>query len=424
MKTTVVVHFFAVLLVLSIGCGCSSRVAGDVKMRFGNYEGAVQNFQDVLAQNPEDWETRRQLGIAYYNIGQYDQASAELTQVLEQRPKDPNALYYAGLARLREGRPREALADWKKHHDPAHPAVQEAINRQLTLLEISESIKLAKKAIAEEKKLATAAPQPGSVAVFYYYDTTPEQQFRSLQKALAAMIITDLSQVRSLTVIERIRVQYLIEEMALARTDLVNAETAPKTGRLLGAENLVVGTLESGSIMSETSIASTVEKDVIATFPVIEEQDNFFKLQKQIVANILKALNITPARDEQRVIDKYHTRSFQAVVYYGEALDAQDMGSWKQAREYYRLALMEDPSFALAMWGYESCPDDSAPSIGALADMQPAEFAAMAEKNVRDAQVKDTRSAEQASKSSTTGDREQVDQVNAEDRDGGISIGW
>lgn len=424
MKKKVVVLVLAALAISWIGCGCSGKTAGDVKMRFGNYEGAVQNFQEVLAQNPDDWETRRQLGIAYYNIGQYDQASAELTQVLNQHPEDPDALYYAGLARLREGRPQEALADWKKHHDPAHPAVQEAVNRQLTLLEISESIKLARKAIAEEKKLATTAPQPGSVAVFYYYDTTPEQQFRSLQKALAAMIITDLSQVRSLTVIERIRVQYLVEEMALARTDLVNTETAPKTGRLLGAENLVVGTLESGSIKSETSVASTVEKDVIATFPVAEEQDNFFKLQKQIVANILKALNVTPAPDEQRIIDKYHTRSFQAVVYYGEALDAQDMGNWKQAREYYRLALKEDPSFALAMWGYDSCPDDSAPSIGALANMQPAEFAAMAEKRVYDAQIQDTRSAEQGSKSSTTGDRDPGDQESAADRDGDVSVSW
>ena len=227
------------------------------------------------------------------------------------------------------------------------------------------------------------------------------------------MIITDLSQIRSLTVIERIRVQYLMEEMALARTDLVNTGTAPKTGRLLGAENLVVGTLESGSIVSETSIASTVEKDVIATFPIAEEQENFFKLQKQIVANILKALNITPARNEQRVIDKYHTRSFQAVVYYGEALDAQDMGKWKQAREYYRLTLLEDPSFALAVRGYESCPDDSAPSIGALA-----------EKDIRDAQTQDGRSAERASTHSTTGDRGHSDEADAADSNLDVSVSW
>jgi hypothetical protein len=212
--------------------------------------------------------------------------------------------------------------------------------------------------------------------------------------------------------------------MALGRTDLVDHKTAPKTGRLLGAESLVVGTLDSGSILSETSVASTVEKDVIATFPVAEEQDNFFKLQKQIVANILKTLNITPAYDEQRAIDKYHTQSFQAVLYYGEALDAQDKGDWRQAREYYRLALKEDPAFALAMWGYESCPDDAAPSIGELAEMEPSEFAAMAEKDLRDAQIRDNRSAEEASKPSTTGDRGQADEPDAEERDGGVSIGW
>ena len=178
MKKSIIAQGLAALFFILIGWGCSGRIAGDVKMRFGNYEGAVQNFQDVLSKNPGDWETRRQLGIAYYNIGQYDQASAELTQVLEQHPKDPNALYYAGLARLRTGRPQEALTDWKNHRDPARPAVQKAINKQLTLLEIRESIQLARKAVAEEQKLATTPPQPGSVAVFYYYDTTPEHQFR------------------------------------------------------------------------------------------------------------------------------------------------------------------------------------------------------------------------------------------------------
>ena len=142
-------------------------------------------------------------------------------------------------------------------------------------------------------------------------------------------------------------------------------------------------------------------------------------LQKQIVANILKALDITPARDEQRIIDKYHTRSFKAVVYYGEALDAQDMGNWKQAREHYRRALVEDRSFGLALWGHDACPADAAPSIGELTDMQPSEIATMAENNVREAQVNDSRSAGQTSASGTTGDRDRAAESEAD-----VSVSW
>jgi tetratricopeptide (TPR) repeat protein len=423
MRKNVLVQLQVLVAVLFLGFGCSSKMAGDVQLRFGNYDAAVQNFQEAVSKNPEDGEARKQLGIAYYKSGQPGPAARELTKALEILPDDPDARYYLGLAELREGNGEAAAESWRRHHDPAHPMVQDAVNRQLTLLEISESIKLAKKAIAEEETLKTKAPRPGSVAVFYYYDATPDQQFRYLQKALTAMIITDLSQVKSLTVVERLRVQYLLEEMALGRTDIIDPGTAPRTGRLLGAESLVIGILESGSIKSETSVASTVKKDVVATFPVAEEQDNFFQLEKKIVSNILDILKVSPTRAEKQAIDKYHTTSYPAVICYGQALDAQDKGQWKEAREYYRCALTADPSFALARWGLDHCPGDDAPGIGELGEMEAAEFAVMAEKSIHNAQIRDNRAEDRAQKASTTGDRDDIDAGDI-DGEGDISVSW
>lgn len=425
MRKNVLIHLQVLVALLFFGFGCSGKMAGDMQLRFGNYDGAVQNFQAAVSKSPEDGEARRLLGIALYKSGQPGPAADELKKALEILPNDPDARYYLGLAELREGNGENAVASWRRHHDPAHPMVQDAVNRQLTLLEISESIKLAKKAIANEEALKTKAPQPGSVAVFYYYDATPDQQFRYLQKALAAMIISDLSQVESLTVVERLRVQYLLEEMALGRTDIVDPGTAPRTGRLLGAESLVIGTLESGSIKSETSVASTVKKDVVATFPVADEQQNFFQLEKKIVSNVLDVLKVTPSAAEKRVIDKYHTTSYPAVICYGQALDAQDKGQWKDARDYYRCALAADPSFGLARYGLDHCPGDDAPGIGELAEMESAEFAEMAEAGIRSARISDNRAVEREQKTSTTGDRDDAGAGNIEgEGKGDISVSW
>lgn len=425
MRKNVLIHLQVLVALLFFGFGCSGKMAGDMQLRIGNYDGAVKNFQAAVSKNPEDAEARRLLGIAYYKSGQPGPAAVELTKALAIRPDDPDARYYLGLAELREGNEDAAVANWKRYHDPARPAVQQTLNRQLTLLEISQSIKLAKKAIANEEALQTKAPQPGSVAVFYYYDATPDQQFRYLQKALAAMIISDLSQVESLTVVERLRVQYLLEEMAMGRTDIVDPGTAPRTGRLLGAESLVIGTLESGSIKSETSVASTVKKDVIATFPVADDQQNFFQLEKKIVSNVLDILKVMPTSAEKQAIDKYHTTSYPAVICYGQALDAQDRGQWKAARGYYRCAIEADPSFALARYGLNHCPGDDAPGIGELAEMDSAEFAEMAEADIRDAQIRDNRAAELEQKTSTTGDRDDAGADNTEGNgNGDISVSW
>ncbi|WP_373500442.1 tetratricopeptide repeat protein [Desulfococcus sp.] len=421
MRKIIFIQAFVLMALLFFGFGCSSKMAGEVQLGFGNYGAAIQNFEKAVSENPDDGEARKLLGIAYYKNGQAEPAALELTRALEILPDDPDARYYLGLAELRRGNGESAARNWRRHHDPEHPRVQEAVNQQLTLLEISQSIKLAKKAVADEESLQTQAPQPGSVAVFYYYDATPDQQFRYLQKALAAMIITDLSQVKSLTVVERLRVQYLLEEMALGRTDVIDPGTAPRTGRLLGAESLVIGTLASGSIQSETSVASTVKKDVIATFPAADEEENFFKLEKEIVSNLLGILKISPTQAEKQVIDKYHTTSYPAVICYGQALDAQDKGQWKDAREYYRCALTADPGFSLARQGLDHCPGENAPGIGELGEMDASGLAEMAETGIRSAQVRDHHEAEQEQRTGSTGDREEAD---AGDGRGDISVSW
>jgi tetratricopeptide (TPR) repeat protein len=422
MRKHLLVQMLAALLLF--GVGCSSRMAGDAQLRLGNYDAAVQNLQKAVSEDPEDGEALRQLGIAHYRNGDPALAVDALTRALAILPDDPDARYYLGLAELQEENAGAAIQNWRRHFDPAHPRVQEAVNQQLTLVEIRRSIQLARKAIADEQTLKTQAPKPGSVAVFYYYDATPDHQYRYLQKALAAMIITDLSQVKRLTVVERLQVQYLLDEMALGRTDVIDPETAPRTGRLLGAESLVVGTLDSGSIQSETAVASTVKQEVIRTFPVAGEEQDFFVLEKEIVANILETLRVAPTPAEKQSVDKYHTKSFPAVLCYGQALDAQDRGLWKDARAYYQCALDADPKFGLARYGLDHCPADNDPGIAELSRMSTAELAEEAESRIGYARIQDNRAADRQAARAGKGDREDDDDGSSGGGRGDVSVSW
>jgi thioredoxin-like negative regulator of GroEL len=379
---------------------------GSMDIERKNYAAAIDNFQAELAKNPNNWRARQQLGLSYLRTGQNDKAISELQYVLGQepaditvlsyapqdvdrglgqKPGDPLANYYLGLAYLYNGQRSEALETWKSYQNKREPLLEDEIKKQLTVIEIFDGIHLARQALEEEKKLETSPPKPGTVAVFYFKDLSPNNQFRFLQKAMAEMIITDLAQVKSLQVLERVRVQFLLTEMQLGQTGIVEEKTAPRAGRLLGAENLIVGSLEPGSLAAKASVASTTTEDVVGAFSVTAEQEEFFVLEKEIVYNILKVLPVTFTPEEEKQFNKYHTKNLQAVIYFGQGLDALDAGQWKDARIFFKNATDEDPDFKLARYYLEHCPAATVASLSALGAMTVGQLGSNVEAAVNEA---------------------------------------
>ncbi len=386
--------------------GCTSYIKGSMDMERKNYESAIENFQQELSKNPTNWRARQHLGLAYIRTGQNDRAIAELQYVLGQEPADVTALsyapqgvewgagqnpnaayanYYLGLAYLRNGQREEALETWQAYKNPRGPLLEEEIKRQLTVVEISNSVHLARLALEQEKELKTLPPKSGTVAVFYFKDVSPDNSFLHFQKAVAEMIITDLAQIKSLTVLERMRVQYLLTEMQLGQTGIVDEETAPRAGRLLGAENLIVGSLEPGSISINTTIASATKSDLVGAFAVTAEQERFFELEKEIVFNVVKILGVSLSPEEEQRMNQYHTKNLQAVLYLGQGLDALDEGKWRDARGFFRMALDEDPGFKLARYYFEHCPAATTASISTIGSMTVGQLAQSIEASVDEA---------------------------------------
>ena len=378
------------IMALAVLSGCTPYMKGAINIDQKNYAAAIENFQEELTKNPDNWRARQGLGLAYLKTGQNDKAIDELQYVLGQesetstafgyatgdidwglgqKPGDPDATYYLGLAYLYNGQRRQALETLHSYQNRQAPLVEEQIRRQLIPIEIFDSVHLAKQALDQEKKLPTSPPKPGTVAVFYFKDLSPDNQFRYLQKAMAEMIITDLAQVKSLQVLERMRMQFLLTEMQMGQTGIVEEKTAPRAGRLLGAENLVVGSLEPGSLAAKASVASTKTEDVVGAFSVTGEQEEFFELEKEIVYNILKVLGVTFTPEEEGQLKKYHTKNLQAVIYFGQGLDALDAGRWQDAKILFNKATGEDPEFKLARYYSDHCPTPTVASISTLSAM-------------------------------------------------------
>jgi tetratricopeptide (TPR) repeat protein len=399
--------------------GCSAYMRGNFKVSEKQYAEAIADYQEALAKDPDHWQARRQLGYAYIKAGQQDKAVDELTKALQQRPGDPDATYYLGLAQLKNEQLPTATQTWKTYKNTEKPLVAEAIRRQVTVVEIAESLRLAKAALAEEAKLQATPPKPGTVAVFYFKDLTPDRSLRPLQKAMAMMVITDLAQVRSLQVVERLQVQALLSEMQLGQTGIVEERTAPRAGRLLGAESLIVGTFEPGSVVVKTSVASSSKQDVVGSFSLKGEEQKFFELEKEIVFNVLKVLRVSPTPEEQKLLGVYQTKNLQAVTYFGQGLDALDEGNWKEARNLFEKAVAKDPGFALARWWRDSSPDAGTPGMGSLGGLTGAALGDVADAAVAEASTAQA-SAGQAEGPGGAGNGGEAGGQGT----GGVGVGW
>ena len=65
-----------------------------------------------------------------------------------------------------------------------------------------------------------------TVAVSYFDNTSDIEEFNPLSKGLADMLITDLSNIKSINIVEREKLESLLKEIELGDSDFINKETA------------------------------------------------------------------------------------------------------------------------------------------------------------------------------------------------------
>src|SRR5688572_17026807 len=88
---------------------------------------------------------------------------------------------------------------------------------------------------------AAVAADKMVVVVLYFDNNTNDRGYDVLQKGLADMLVTDLSQVNELQVLEREKLQALIDELKLQRQRFFDPKTAQRLGQGIGARYAVTG---------------------------------------------------------------------------------------------------------------------------------------------------------------------------------------
>lgn len=208
----------------------------------------------------------------------------------------------------------------------------------------------ARTAVAEERALG-AAPAGNTVGVLYFRNATGQPRLDPLQKGLALMLITDLSQVPGLQVVERVRLQALAEELGFGASGLVDPGAAPRVGRLLRAKWLVegeIGAEQPNLLAARGSVLDVPSSEVVGRPEAGGDLDAIFRVEKDLLFGIVGTLKIEVSPEVRKRLEKPCATKAGALLALARGVDESDRGNYGKAAEQYEAALQEDPGVCLA----------------------------------------------------------------------------
>ena len=196
-----------------------------------------------------------------------------------------------------------------------------------------------------------------TVAVLPFENLNRDSTYQVLSRGMCESLIEGLSSVKSLTLVERAQVEKTLREKALGLTGAVDEKTAPKTGQLLGAKYVVMGSYQVlGNQVKITARFVNVETGEIDQSKIVSVTGRYpnevFDLQSQIASKLVASFNVAASKDEtdRMAAVLKSTQNFTAYELYIKGRNAYLLGTetgYQEAISYSRKAIELDPDYAL-----------------------------------------------------------------------------
>ena len=344
--------FFKIYIIIIIGfllsCTMTTRMNSQEERKI-RMNRLVRN----IAENPADWNSLRELGVILVKAHDYQRGKILLERALRLNPKDPETIFYYGLSLEFCNEEKRAFNVYRNYDKVSRQSrYRRMMQARYAFLTRKVMRQEARALLEQEGQLATRALSPKSIAVFPFSYQGSDMNYATLGKGLCEMMITDLSQVKGIQLIERIRLQALLEEMRLEQTGLMDTNTAPRFGQLLSAGQIVYGVYD---ILSEDRFRVDVELwnvfDTQSPPLAVNRTDKLnrlFTMEKRIVFGIIGRMGIELTPLERERIMRVPTRNMQAFMAYCIGLEKQDVGLFEEAAASFQRASRLDPEFEIA----------------------------------------------------------------------------
>lgn len=339
------------MLLLAAGCSQSLLREGHRAADEGNYDRAVDLYYQEITAHPQSADAWTGLGVAFYKNGELEKSEDALKQAIAIRP-DPQAHLYIGLIQEKRGQSDEAIVAYGTALS-LNPSGQtrNLLRAHVDRLLAERIQKEVDAALAGEGQINSAEIPENTIAVADFDAAGLRSDLAPLARGLAEFTAIDLAKVKSLRVVDRLKIDAILNELQLVQTGAVNQSSAPRLGRLLGSRHLVTGTvlgLGEEDFRLNGAIVNTVDSSVLDAATGEGELRRLFAVQKEFVFRVLNDLQIQLTPEERDAIAKVPTESFLAFLSFSRGLEYQQRGMLGQAQVEFDAATSHDPNFTAA----------------------------------------------------------------------------
>jgi len=359
-KYSSILSIALICILAFIIAGCSTSVAmyqrGESYLNKGDYDSAINSFKSVLESNPNDPQALSLIGIAYYKKGDYNEAISHLDQAKEADPLKVEPYIYLGMSYEKLGQYQNAMSEYNNCLAlKPDRSVSKELEKRSSYLSREIAKMTAKQALQNETKLinnVSSIPE-NTVAITDFTNVGKVKELELLGKGLAAMLITDISKANALTVVERAKMKFLLDEINLSAVD---KSTAARPGMLLVANRIITGSflsLNGSSIDIVSTLTMVKTKNSRPSKSVSGAMAEFFDLEKELALGIIEDMGIVLTEAERSEIIKKQTTSVEAFLAYCQGLDYMDRGMFREAAQQFEKAISIDPGFNMSINGLQ-----------------------------------------------------------------------
>ena len=161
------------------------------------------------------------------------------------------------------------------------------------------------------------------------------------------MVSIDLAKLKDIRVLERVRIQAVLDELKLSQSTAVDQSTAPRM------EKMQAGTIVSGDYdvndngdfkvdLGSWAVETSARKSWVNKSGSIND---LFILQKQVVFAFLEENGFQLTQEEKEKIAYIPTQNLDAFLAYSKGLLQEDAGNYQQAEGFFNQASQLDPHF-------------------------------------------------------------------------------
>ncbi len=184
-----------------------------------------------------------------------------------------------------------------------------------------------------------------------------KENFEALQVGIPAVLQAELARNPGIRLVDRSDVKRLLGEQDLGAEGRVDAATAAKIGKLVGARYMVMGSFVDfyGKFRLNARVVDVETSEILKVVsnadPKLQDRKDMYKIIQDVSEQITREVKLPPLPASAQQAMKERTIPTEALTLYSRALVYEERGDKKRAAEFYQKAKDAYPDYTEAEEG-------------------------------------------------------------------------